>query len=65
MCLFLQKNKQGNVCSIIILTKYLIIIILKILNGYILKLEENMSYTHIDYFSGPGGICTGLHAAGI
>lgn len=23
-----------------------------------------MSYTHIDCFSGPGGICTGLHAAG-
>ena len=21
-------------------------------------------YTHIDCFSGPGGICTGLHAAG-
>ena len=24
-----------------------------------------MTYTHIDCFSGPGGICTGLHAAGI
>lgn len=23
-----------------------------------------MAYTHIDCFSGPGGICTGLHAAG-
>ncbi len=23
-----------------------------------------MSFTHIDCFSGPGGICTGLHAAG-
>lgn len=23
-----------------------------------------MSYTHIDCFSGPGGICTGMHAAG-
>lgn len=23
-----------------------------------------MQYTHIDCFSGPGGICTGLHAAG-
>ncbi len=23
-----------------------------------------MSYTHIDCFSGPGGICTGFHAAG-
>ena len=23
-----------------------------------------MSYTHIDCFAGPGGICTGLHAAG-
>ena len=22
------------------------------------------TYTHIDCFSGPGGICTGLHAAG-
>lgn len=25
---------------------------------------EVMPYTHIDCFSGPGGICTGLHAAG-
>lgn len=24
-----------------------------------------MSYTHIDCFSGPGGICTGFHAAGL
>ena len=24
-----------------------------------------MVYTHIDCFSGPGGICTGMHAAGI
>lgn len=24
-----------------------------------------MAYTHIDCFSGPGGICTGFHAAGI
>lgn len=24
-----------------------------------------MAYTHIDCFSGPGGICTGLHAAGL
>lgn len=23
-----------------------------------------MGFTHIDCFSGPGGICTGLHAAG-
>lgn len=23
-----------------------------------------MAFTHIDCFSGPGGICTGLHAAG-
>ena len=23
-----------------------------------------MGYTHIDCFSGPGGICTGMHAAG-
>lgn len=23
-----------------------------------------MSFTHIDCFSGPGGICTGMHAAG-
>lgn len=23
-----------------------------------------MALTHIDCFSGPGGICTGLHAAG-
>lgn len=23
-----------------------------------------MSYTHVDCFSGPGGFCTGLHAAG-
>ena len=23
-----------------------------------------MAYTHIDCFSGPGGICTGMHAAG-
>ncbi len=22
-------------------------------------------YTHIDCFSGPGGICTGFHAAGL
>lgn len=28
------------------------------------KLEEN-KLTHIDCFAGPGGICTGLHAAGI
>ena len=24
-----------------------------------------MALTHIDCFSGPGGICTGFHAAGI
>ena len=24
-----------------------------------------MAFTHIDCFSGPGGICTGFHAAGI
>lgn len=23
-----------------------------------------MPYTHVDCFSGPGGFCTGLHAAG-
>lgn len=23
-----------------------------------------MAFTHIDCFSGPGGICTGMHAAG-
>lgn len=23
-----------------------------------------MSFTHIDCFCGPGGLCTGLHAAG-
>lgn len=26
--------------------------------------EIRMAFTHIDCFSGPGGICTGLHAAG-
>lgn len=26
--------------------------------------EDSMSFTHIDCFSGPGGICTGLHASG-
>ena len=25
---------------------------------------DKMAFTHIDCFSGPGGICTGLHAAG-
>ena len=24
----------------------------------------NRQFTHIDCFAGPGGICTGLHAAG-
>ena len=23
-----------------------------------------MAFTHIDCFSGPGGICTGMHVAG-
>ena len=26
--------------------------------------DTRMAYTHIDCFSGPGGICTGMHAAG-
>lgn len=31
---------------------------------WIIKLDEMKSLTHIDCFAGPGGICTGLHAAG-
>lgn len=27
--------------------------------------DNTMNFTHIDCFSGPGGICTGFHAAGL
>lgn len=29
-----------------------------------MEVKNTSKYTHIDCFSGPGGICTGLHAAG-
>lgn len=29
-----------------------------------MKRKDEMQYTHIDCFCGPGGICTGMHAAG-
>ncbi|MDD6003712.1 MAG: DNA cytosine methyltransferase [Bacteroidales bacterium] len=29
-----------------------------------MEVKNTHTYTHIDCFSGPGGICTGLHAAG-
>ncbi len=30
-----------------------------------MEMHKNRNITHIDCFSGPGGICTGFHAAGI
>lgn len=29
------------------------------------QINKRKAFTHIDCFSGPGGICTGFHAAGL
>lgn len=38
-----------------------------LIKGKLLRIQQEgkMGFTHIDCFSGPGGICTGFHAAGL